>query len=134
MGACVARADVALTFGPSDHGSTFGGSNLATATADAVLAELDEGRYDERAERVGAYLRKSLSRIPHVREVRGAGLMVGCDLDDAAPDAHEVVSRALDEGMVLNATGPSTLRLLPPLICEERHVDALAEVLTAILS
>lgn len=133
MGACVAREDIAKTFRPSDHGSTFGGSNLAVATADAVLEELVEGGYADRAREVGAYLMERLAEVPHVKDVRGAGLMVGCDLDESAPDAHDVVSEALRQGFVLNATGPSTLRLLPPLICEKKHVDALVRALPGII-
>jgi acetylornithine aminotransferase len=138
MGACIARADIADTYHPGDHGSTFGGSNLACATADAVLAELDEGTfcgtgYREHVTTVGAYLQRRLAELPHVSDVRGAGLMVGADLVDA-PDAHEVVRRALaDEHLVLNATGDHTLRFLPPLVCEESHVDALVEGLSHIL-
>ena len=133
MGACVARADIADVFRPGDHGSTFGGSNLACAAADAVIAELERGRYDEHAAEVGAYLMERLAQVPHVVNVRGAGLMVGCDLDGTAPDAHEVVSSALAEGIVLNATGERTLRLLPPLVCERGHVDVLVERLSGIL-
>lgn len=127
MGACVARAEIADTFHPGDHGSTFGGSNLALAVADSVLTELDTGHYDQRAEKVGAYLQKRLGETPHIVDVRGAGLMVGCDVDDGAPEAHDIVTRALGEGLVLNATGPHTLRLLPPLICTEQDVDCMIE-------
>ena len=134
MGAVLARAEVADVFRPGDHGSTFGGSNLATAAAAAVLSELTSGRYDERAEEVGSYLAARLAGLPHVVEVRGRGLMLGCDLDEVVGDAHDVVARALEAGAVINATGARTLRFLPPLICERQDVDALIDILAAVLS
>jgi acetylornithine aminotransferase len=134
MGLCAARPELADTYHPGDHGSTFGGSNLAVACADAVLEELEQGRYEESAERVGTYLMRGLATLPHVTEVRGSGLMVGCDLDGSAPDAHDVVASALEAGLVINATGPHTLRFLPPLICEETDVDVCLDRLGAVLS
>lgn len=133
MGACVARAEVAQVFHPGDHGTTFGGSCLAVAAAEAVLCELVLGGYAERAREVGAYLAGRLAELPHVVEVRGAGLMRGCDVDEAAGDAHDIVARALDAGAVINATGAHTLRFLPPLICTKADVDALMDVLAAVV-
>ena len=134
MGAVVAKAEVAAAFKPGDHGSTFGGSNLAVAASASVLSELVRGRYDERAAAVGAYLAERLGALPHVRDVRGAGLMRGCDIDDACGDAHDVVAKMLDEGFVINATGPHTLRFLPPLICERSDVDELVAALAPVLA
>ena len=128
-GAVVAKKEVADTFRPGDHGSTFGGSCLAVAAAEAALVELTRGRYDERAAEVGASMRERLAELPHVTEVRGAGLMLGAELDAAAGDAHDVVARALEGGAVINATGATTLRFLPPLVCEKSDVDALMGVL-----
>ena len=75
-----------------------------------------------------------LAKLPHVAEVRGRGLMLGCDLDDAVCDAHDVVARALGAGAVINATGAHTLRFLPPLVCEEANVDSLIEILSDVLA
>ena len=133
-GACVAKREIADVFRPGDHGSTFGGSCLAMAAASATLCELVRGRYDERAVEVGSYLAERLAQVPHVVEVRGAGLMVGCDLDETVGDAHDVVSAMLERGFVINATGAHTLRFLPPLVCEREHVDALATALTQLLA
>ncbi|MDO5043191.1 MAG: acetylornithine/succinylornithine family transaminase [Slackia sp.] len=134
MGACAAQADIADTFTPGDHGTTFGGSPLACAAARTVLSELSRGRFDKRVNETGAYLKKCLADLPNVVEVRGAGLMVGCDLADDMPDAHDVVADLLSKGFVVNATGPRTLRLLPPLICEKRHIDALVDALAKTLA
>ena len=131
-GMCAARADVAASFAPGDHGSTFGGSNLAVVAAQATLCTLADEGFGERVERVGAYLRVRLAELTHVVEVRGLGLMVAADLADDV-DANDVVLRALGEGLVINATGPHTLRFLPPLVCEEQHVDQLVERLSRLL-
>lgn len=134
MGAVVARREIAEVFKPGDHGSTFGGSNLAVAASAAVLSELVLGGYAEHAAEVGAYMKQGLAAIPQVRDVRGSGLMLGCDIADEAGDAHDVVARGLEAGFVFNATGPHTLRFLPPLVCEPEHVDSLISALTEILS
>lgn len=131
-GMCAARASVAASFEPGDHGSTFGGSNLAVAAAEATLRTLADEGFAERVERVGAYLRARLAELPRVTEVRGLGLMAAADVAEGV-DANDVVLRGLGEGLVLNATGPRTLRFLPPLVCEERHVDALVEGLARLL-
>lgn len=133
MGACAARAEIADIYRPGDHGTTFGGSPLACAAAHAVLTELDEGGYREKIKEVGARLSSALSALDQVVEVRGEGLMIGCDLADNMPDAHDVVAAMLEEGFVLNATGPRTLRLLPPLICEKSHADAFVKALGHVL-
>lgn len=132
-GACVAKHEVARVMRPGDHGSTFGGSCLAAAAIAAVLAELTLGAYDEHAAEVGAYAAERLRSVPAVCEVRGSGLMLGCDLREGAPDAHDVVAALLDEGIVANATGPRTLRFLPPLICGTAEVDQLVAALTRVL-
>ncbi len=120
-GPCVARVEVADAFKPGDHGSTFGGSCLAVAAAESTLCELVNGGYPGKAGKVGAYMAEQLEKVPHVVEVRGGGPQVlGCDLDEGAGDAHDVVTAALEAGAVINAMGAHTLRFLPPLICTRR--------------
>lgn len=132
-GACAARGAAADTFGPGDHGSTFGGSNIAMAAARATLEELVAPGFADHVAEVGAYLRGRLAELPHVTEVRGLGLMVAVDLAEAAPNANDVVLAGLGAGLVLNATGQHTLRFLPPLICMKEDADALVERLAPLL-
>ena len=113
MGMCAARAQVAASFDPGDHGSTFGGSCLAVAAAEATVRALAAEDAAGNAERTGAYLREKLAALPQVEEVRGLGLMVACDLAEGV-SAPDVVLAGLDEGLLLNFTGPRTLRFLPP--------------------
>lgn len=128
-GACAARGELGDTLQPGQHGSTFGGSNLACAAALATLQELDSPEVCNRIQRVGEHLREKLATLPGAQNVRGEGLMVGVDV----PDAPDVVGRALGAGLVLNATGPGTLRFLPPLICEEVHVDEAVGILASLM-
>lgn len=131
-GMCAARADVAASYQPGDHGSTFGGSCLAIAAAQATLRTLVDEGFSDHVERMGVYLRERLGDLSHVEQVRGLGLMVAADLDESL-DANEVVACALTEGLLLNATGPHTLRFLPPLVCQKVDIDMLVERLRRIL-
>ncbi len=133
MGACAAKEEIAQDFGPGDHGSTFGGSNLAIAAAHATLSQLAKPELAQNVQEVGAYLRAQLEGIPAVHDVRGYGLIVGCDLEDGI-NAPDVVSKACEKGFILNATGPHTLRFIPPLICEKTNVDGLIQTLKEILA
>lgn len=133
MGACSARSEVAQAFEPGLHGSTFGGSNLAIAAAYATLTALKERGIGTHVEQVGAYLRQQLAAVPGLSNVRGAGLMVACEVPEGV-NAFDVVLHALDAGLLLNATGDATLRFLPPLICTEEDVDYLIEKLPALIA
>lgn len=133
MGMCAARAQVAASFDPGDHGSTFGGSCLAVAAAEATVRALAAEDAAGNAERTGAYLREKLAALLQVEEVRGLGLMVACDLAEGV-SAPDVVLAGLDEGLLLNFTGPRTLRFLPPLVCSKEDVDVLVQKLAALLS
>jgi acetylornithine/N-succinyldiaminopimelate aminotransferase len=116
------RADV-FEFG--DHGSTFGGGPLACAAAVAVMRTIESDGLVQHAAEVGDYLAESLSALAErgapIAGVRGRGLMVGVGLSrDIAPD---VAAAALDAGLIVNAIGPRTLRLVPALIITRGEVD-----------
>ena len=132
MGACAARAHIAKVFEPGLHGSTFGGSCLAIAAANTVIDTIEAEGIAANVEEVGAYLRKRLAEIGQVKEVRGRGLMVAAELEDGL-DANAIVLAGLEAGLVFNATGPHTLRFLPPLVCTHEDADALVERLAALL-
>lgn len=132
MGACAARIEVAEAFEPGDHGSTFGGSNLAMAAAHATLATLSRGHFDDDVQELGDYFAESLDKIDAITEVRGMGLMIGADLEEGI-DANLVVAKGLDEGFLLNATGPHTLRFLPPLIVTRKEIDQLLAALPGMI-
>jgi acetylornithine/N-succinyldiaminopimelate aminotransferase len=121
IGALVTGARLADVLAPGDHGSTFAGGPVIAAAALAALALIDDAALLARVRERGLQLAAGLERLPHVRAVRGRGLMLACELDVAAP---EVARRALlRERLVVNATGPTTVRLLPPLIVGEEEVE-----------
>ena len=131
MGACAAPRHIAEAFQPGDHGTTFGGSCLAIAAAQATLNTLADG-FTQHVNEVGAYMREKLATVPHVKEVRGVGFMNAVDLDESV-DAPALVAAALKEGLLLNATGAHTLRFLPPLVCEKSDIDTMVQRLSAML-
>jgi len=112
---------------PGDHGSTFAGGPVVTAAALAALEETSSEDLLSGVRKRGVSLADGLARLPHVVAVRGRGLMLACELDVSAP---AVMRRALlDERLIVNATGPATLRLLPPLtVSDEEIEDALARL------
>jgi acetylornithine/N-succinyldiaminopimelate aminotransferase len=116
------RADV---FEPGDHGSTFGGGPLACAAAIAVMRTVESEGLVEHAGQVGDYLAESLSALADrgapIAGVRGRGLMLGIALNRDV--ARAVAAAALDEGLIVNAIGDRTLRLVPALIITRDEVD-----------
>jgi acetylornithine/N-succinyldiaminopimelate aminotransferase len=121
IGALVTGPELADVLAPGDHGSTFAGGPVVVAAALAAFDVTNEPGLLARVLELGHVLREGLERLPHVVSVRGRGLMLACELDVSAP---EVVRRALfEQRLVLNATGPATVRLLPPLIVDEADID-----------
>jgi acetylornithine/succinyldiaminopimelate/putrescine aminotransferase len=118
VGACVTNPGTAAVLELGDHGSTFAGGPVIAAAANAVLDTIAEGGFlgavRERGERLAAGLRE-LGLAP-----RGLGLMVGFDL----PEAQDVARRLLlDRRLVVHATGPETIRMLPPLTVSDDEID-----------
>ncbi len=132
IGALICSPRYADVFAAGDHGSTFAGGPVACAAALAVLDVVEDPALLARVRALGARLAEGLAALPGVVAVRGRGLMVACDFaDGGAPD---LVRRALlDQRLVANATGPATLRLLPPLTIGEEHVDDALQRLRALL-
>ncbi len=121
IGAMITGPRLEDTFAPGDHGSTFAGGPTVCAAAHAVLDVLFDEAVLARSRELGERLREALDALPHVTTVRGRGLMIGFDVD---LDAPRLARRALlEERLVINATGPVTLRLLPALTVEEDDVD-----------
>ena len=131
-GALITGERLADVLAPGDHGSTFAGGPVIAAAAHATLDVLDDPALLARVRELGARLQESLRELPGVTAVRGRGLMVAADVDRSAPD---VVRRALlEQRLVINATGPQTLRFLPPLVLDASHVDDAIARLTPLLS
>lgn len=131
--ACAARGEIGNTLSPGQHGSTFGGSNMAMAASRATLTELSKPQVAKNIEETGEYLLQKLSSLDGVSRARGKGLMAAVDLAESI-SAPDVVDEALELGLVINATGPLTLRFLPPLICSKGDVDEFAQKLQEAIS
>jgi predicted acetylornithine/succinylornithine family transaminase len=121
IGALVIGPRLASVFEPGDHGSTFGGGPVAAAAANAALDVLDDPELLARVLALGERLAEALRETPGVGAVRARGLMVAADI---SADAPSVARRALlEQRLVINATGPATLRFLPPLVVSEAQID-----------
>jgi acetylornithine/N-succinyldiaminopimelate aminotransferase len=125
IGAMVAKAEIASVLTPGTHGSTFGGNPIACAAALGVFDALEQDGAIANAAEVGGYLIKRLREIakerPNVREVRGAGMIIGVVLNHPAKPA---VDACFAERLVVNGTADNVLRLLPPLILTRAEADA----------
>lgn len=134
IGACVARGVASETFTPGKHGSTFGGNPLATRAGLATLQIIAEDNLRENAEKIGQFIRVSLTEnfknTPAVKVVRNAGLMIGIELDRACGD---LVKMALEEKLLINVTAEKVVRLLPPLIMSEAEATILVEKLSGLI-
>jgi predicted acetylornithine/succinylornithine family transaminase len=132
VGALITGERLADVLQPGDHGSTFAGGPVAAAAALEVLEVIDHPELLGRVRELGERLASGVATLPHVAGVRGRGLMLACELDVPAP---AVARRALlDQRLVVNATGPSTLRMLPPLTIGEQDVDEAIRRLAAALA
>ena len=131
IGALVTDPGCADVFEPGDHGSTFAGGPVVSAAAHAALDVLDDETLLASVRALGVRMVEGLRELPRVKTVRGRGLMVAADVD---ADAPALVRRALDEQrLIINATGPGTLRFVPPLVISEAEVDEALRRLAAIL-
>ncbi len=134
IGACLTRGEAAQLFAPGNHGSTFGGNPLACAAALAVLAEMKAGKLWEQAARAGEKLHQKLSAAlagqEGVLEIRSAGLMLGIALDRPC---GELVGKALENGLLINVTADSVVRLLPPLTISDEQIEELVERLAPLI-
>ncbi len=123
---------VASVMEPGDHGSTFAGGPVVCRAAQVVFERVNEPAMLAHVAAMGTYLvgRLHALRSSHIKDIRGLGLMVGVEFDiDVAP----IIQAAFAHGVLLLNAGPRVLRLLPPLIVEEDHIDRLIDVLDTIL-
>lgn len=118
-------------FAPGEHGSTFGGNPLAAAVARAALAVVRDEKLPERAWEVGTYFSEQLAEIPspHVKEVRGKGLLIGVELKPEAGGARRFCEALQSRGILAKETHENVIRFAPPLVIDKATID---EVLPAI--
>ena len=127
IGALVTGPGLADVLRPGDHGSTFAGGPVVASAALVALEICSDPELLARVRAAGQRLAAGLATLPYVDAVRGRGLMLAIDIDQdpARPlDAAELARRALlEQRLVVNATGPATIRLEPPLIVSDDELD-----------
>ncbi len=134
IGACLATEAVASLFTAGSHGSTFGGNPLATAAALATLQAIEQDKLWENAAKQGAALLTGLqARLkdhPHIKAIRGKGLMIGIELDRHCRD---IILTGLKRRLLFTVSHETVIRLLPPLIIQAEHVQQIIDTLSLII-
>jgi acetylornithine aminotransferase apoenzyme (EC 2.6.1.11) len=134
IGALLARDEIAKSFIPGTHASTFGGNPLVTAAGIAAFTALKDPVLLGNCSSMGAYFMDELNQLkkkhPVIREVRGKGLIIAMEL--TMPGA-EVVNKCLQKGVLINCVQNNVLRFLPPLIVTKEEVDHVVALLDEVL-
>ena len=128
IGAICATEEVAKAFSAGSHGTTFGGHPVSCAAALAEIDELLERNLADNAKKMGKYFMEKLADIPHVKEVRGQGLLVGVEFDGSIR-AADVKHGCLDRKLLITAIGNDIIRMVPPLILTEADCDKAVEII-----
>jgi acetylornithine aminotransferase len=134
IGACLTAGLAAGVFKPGNHGSTFGGNPLACVAALTTLEVIEQDQLMARAvalgERIRSRLRERLAGVAGVVDIRGAGLMMGIELDRPC---GALVAAGLDAGILINVTADKVVRLLPPLVMSDTEADELVDRLSGLI-
>lgn len=127
LGAVAMTEECAKTLNPGSHGCTFSGNPVCCAAGYAAVTELLEKNLAENAKKMGTYFMEQLQTLPHVKEVRGLGLLVGLELDDV--DAVQVKIKAMEKKLLVTATSNRIVRMVPPLIITKEDCDKAVAIL-----
>ena len=125
VSAVLADEDVMGLFQPGEHGSTFGGNPLGAAVARAALKVLFEENLVEKADELGTYFMEQLAEMPspHVKEVRGRGMLIGVELKEEAGGARRFCEALQDSGILAKETHGNIIRFAPPLVITKEIID-----------
>jgi acetylornithine/N-succinyldiaminopimelate aminotransferase len=127
IGAVCATDEIAAVFGLGTHGSTYAGSPVCCAAAYAACSEVIDKKLSENAKEIGDYLAKKLESLPHVKEVRHMGLLIGVEFD--IPKSAVIKHNCLDRKLLVTAIGTSIIRLTSPLTAAKADCDKAYDVL-----
>ena len=132
LGAMIALGKAADLFQPGDHGSTFGGNPVTTAAGLAAIKFMESQKILKKVEKQGVYLMTELAVIPGVAEVRGAGLLLGIELE--TKKASDVALALQNEGVLVNAANPTTIRIAPALIVTDAQLKKFVRIFKKVMS
>ncbi len=132
LGAMIALGKAADLFQPGDHGSTFGGNPVTTAAGLAAIKFIETQKILKKVEKQGVYLMQELAVIPGVSEVRGAGLLLGIELENLK--AADIAKSLQNEGVLVNAANPTTIRLAPALIVTDAQLKKFVSIFKKVMS
>lgn len=126
ISAVVGRAEVMGVIQPGQHGSTFGGNPLAAAVSRSAMALLREEKLSERSARLGGQVIEKIrsAHLPHVKEVRGKGMLIGVELNPSSGGARKYCERLAQEGVLCKETHTYVIRIAPPLVIAENELEA----------
>jgi acetylornithine aminotransferase len=134
VGACLTQGKTNSILQPGNHGSTYGGNPIACAAVSAVIDTIEQEQICQRAEDLGNYFAehfaKSLANKKQVKEYRSKGLMIGIELHEPC---SEIVQQAAENGLLLNVTAGSVIRLLPPLVMTEAQADQVIDIVASLI-
>lgn len=128
IGAICAKEEVAKAFTPGSHGTTYGGNPVSCAASFAQITELLDRNLAGNAKKMGAYFMDKLKALPHVKAVRGQGLLIGVEFDDTI-SGIEVKHGCLERRLLITAIGAHIIRMVPPLILTEADCDKAYEII-----
>ena len=125
VGAFAAKAEIAEAMVPGDHGTTYGGNPLATAAVCKVFEIYEKDHILEHVQEMAPYMTEKLQELAG-KEIRGMGFMQGMELEIPAGN---VVSKAIEKGLILISAGTNIVRFVPPLVAKKEHIDEMCRIL-----
>jgi acetylornithine aminotransferase len=132
LGAMIALGKAADLFQPGDHGSTFGGNPVTTAAGLAAIDFIESKNLLSKVQKQGAHLMQELALIPGVKEVRGAGLLLGIEL--VSLKASDVSDAMRDAGVLVNAANATTIRIAPALIVSDAQINKFISIFRKVIT
>jgi acetylornithine aminotransferase len=132
LGAMIALGKAAELFQPGDHGSTFGGNPVTTAAGLAAIKFIEAQKLLKKVEQNGSYLIQELALIPGVKEVRGAGLLIGIELESL--NSSDLANSLRAAGVLVNAANPTTIRIAPALIVTDAQIKKFIAIFKKVMS
>jgi acetylornithine aminotransferase len=132
LGAMIALGNAAELFQPGDHCSTFGGNPVTTAAGLAAIEFIETRDILSRVQKQGEHLIQELALIPGVKEVRGAGLLIGIELESLK--ASDVSDAMREAGVLVNAANSTTIRIAPALIVTDAQITKFISIFRRVIS